>query len=53
MILNVKSVSCSLFANTFEGKKYNLCTFLSDDSILEECLLAKAVEKGKEAVRAF
>ena len=41
------------YKNTFEGKKYNLCTFLSDDSILEECLLAKAVEKGKEAVRAF
>lgn len=39
--------------NVFEGKKYNLCTFLSDDSILEECLLAKAVEKSEEAVRAF
>ena len=39
--------------NVFEGKKYNLCTFLSDDSILEECLLAKAIEKGEEAVRAF
>ena len=40
------------YQNVIEGKNYNLCTFLSDNSILEECLLAEVVGKDKKAVKA-
>lgn len=41
------------YQNRYEGKKYNLCTFLSDNSILEECLLAKPIENGEKPIKAF
>lgn len=39
--------------NTIEGKKYNLCTFISDDNILEDCLLMKNVSDQKALIRAI
>lgn len=41
------------YQNTIEGKNYDVCTFLSDNHILEECLLMKGVEDKKNAIRAF
>lgn len=40
------------YQNLFEGKKYDVCTFLSDDHILEECLLMKNVEGEKDVIKA-
>lgn len=40
------------YQNIFEGKKYDVCTFLSDDHILEECLLMKSVADKKNAIKA-
>lgn len=46
---------CSWFRykNIFEGKKYDLCTFLSDDARLEECLLKKQPAAEDVALRAY
>ena len=40
------------YQNSLEGKKYDVCTFLSDDHILEECLLMKGVADKKNAIKA-
>lgn len=40
------------YHNNLEGKKYDVCTFLSDDHILEECLLMKSVADKKNAIKA-
>lgn len=39
--------------NIYEGKRYDVCSFLVDDTILEECLLAKPIEKGEKVIKAF
>ena len=39
--------------NMFQGKSYDLCTYLSDDSRLEECLLKKPSSKKEWPIRAI
>ena len=41
------------YKNVFEGKKYDLCTFLSDDTRLEECLLKEQPSAEDEILRAY
>ena len=45
---------CSWFRykNVFEGKKYDLCTFLSDDTRLEECLLMEQPKSEEISLKA-
>lgn len=46
---------CSWFRyqNAFGGKKYDLCTFLSDDACLEECLLKDRPKMEKVELKAY
>lgn len=38
--------------NLFEGKKFDYCTYLADDSVLEECLLMKALDETNIPMKA-
>lgn len=41
------------YQNNFEGKRYDLCTFFSDDEILEQCLLMNQRDSKENCIEAF
>lgn len=41
------------YQNAFDGKKYDVCTFLSNDAHLEECLLKDLPKPEEVALKAY